>query len=211
MSAGGGAACRQRAGDPELRRAQLEVRRREPLLLRRMGQQELVERPLAGAAPAHRPDADRRRDRLRDRDGARARRASLPRDRAPDAARDDVPLHDPLAGAVRAARRAGRPEHLRRRDRARLLHAADPLPQHPDRPARGPARGARRRRRDGHDAPPGAAARRAAARAAGDRRRPADRRRDDHRARDDRLSDLPARARRADPRARSARARSRPS
>ena len=37
-----------------------------------------------------------------------------------------------------------------RRGGARLLHAADPVPQHAHRPARGPERGPRRRPRDGH-------------------------------------------------------------
>ena len=52
--------------------------------------------------------ADRRRDRLRDLDGAGAVRAPPPLGRTADVARHDVPLHDPLAGAVRAARGAGR-------------------------------------------------------------------------------------------------------
>ena len=71
-------------------------------------------------------------------------------------------------------------------DRARLLHAADPVSQHRHRSARGARRRARRRRGDGHVPPAGPAARRAAARAARDRCRPADRHRHDHRARHDR-------------------------
>ena len=58
-----------------------------------------------------------------------------------------------------------------RRDRAGLLHAADPVPQHAARPARGARRRARGRARDGPDPAPEPRAGRAAARAAGDRGR----------------------------------------
>src|SRR5690606_16853363 len=71
-----------------------------------------------------------------------------------------------------------RPDAHDRHDRARLLHAADPLPQHARRPLERARRGARRGARHGHDRPAAAVEGRAAARAAGDRRRPADRDRD---------------------------------
>ncbi len=78
------AARRGRAGDPELRRAELQLRSPQPPVLRELGQPQLGAGAVAGAAPARRARAGRRRDRLRDRDGARARRAPLRLARAPD-------------------------------------------------------------------------------------------------------------------------------
>ena len=47
-----------------------------------------------------------------------------------------VPVHDPEPRPVRAAGPDHRDQPHHRRDRARLLHAADPVPQHAHRPAR---------------------------------------------------------------------------
>ena len=81
--------------------------------------------------------ADRGRDRLCDLDGAGTARLPLPARRAAGDRVHLVPLHDPGAGAVRAAgagARAG-PESHDGGGRARRLHAADPVPQHPHRAA----------------------------------------------------------------------------
>ena len=84
-----------------------------------------------------------------------------------------LPLHDPEPGALPAARADHRSDRDDGGDRARLLHAADPLPQHRRGPARRSGGRARGGARDGVHAGADVPACRAAARRASDRRRPA--------------------------------------
>jgi len=91
---------------PELQRRQLELRGAEPSLLHRLGEAQLGSGALAGAQRPRRPHARRRRDRNSRSRWALRWRPSLPAARAADDPGDDVPLHDPLACSVRAARRA---------------------------------------------------------------------------------------------------------
>src|ERR1700730_14677758 len=53
-------ACGSRPGDPELRCRELQVRRSQLLLLRRLVQAQLGSRAVAGAAPGHPVDGRRR-------------------------------------------------------------------------------------------------------------------------------------------------------
>ena len=129
-----------------------------------------------------------------------AARAPLPPRRAAGRDRLGGDLHDPEPRALPAARPRHRADRDDGRDRARRLHAPDPLPQHPRRAPLGAARGARGGARDGPDPEPDALARRAAAGAAGDRRRAAHRGRLDDRARDRGRVRRLRRARRPDPR-----------
>ncbi len=159
----------------------------------------------ARARAAHRADRDRGRDRVRDRLPARAARAPLRRLEQPigvvSALLYTIPslalfqLLIPFTGS----RDDGR-------DRARRLHARDPVPEHrrracdsaPDEVLEA-ARGMGLTRRQIADAG------RAAARRAGDHRRPADRRRLDGLDRDDRRVPAARRARLPDlPRAQGA-------
>ena len=150
--------------------------------------------PLQEAADrAHRADADRRRDRLRDRVLARAARPPPALADPADHADHRHPLHAAERRRVLPAAAAHRPRQGDRADRARLLLAADHLPQRDHGPGRRPRRGARRRPRHGPDRAPAAVAGRAAARAAGDHGRAADRGHDHRRA--DRAG-LPGRRRR---------------
>ena len=87
-----------------------------------------------------------------------------------------LPLHDPEPRALPAARAVHRADGDDGRDRARLVHAADPLPEHARR-ASAPSRRTCSRRRAGMGLTrvPDLQAGRAAARAAGDHGRAADR------------------------------------
>ena len=113
-------------------------------------------------------------------------------------------LHDPEPGALPAPRPVDRP-HVTTVEIALVGYTlADPLPEHPRRPALGAARGAGGGARHGADVDPDALACRAAARAAGDRRRPPHRGRLHDRARDRRRIRRLAGSRRTDPAARCA-------
>ena len=95
-------------------------------------------------------------------------------------------VRHPEPGAVHPADADHRADRAHGRDRARELHAADPVPQHRGRHRRRARFRARVGDRDGLHPPPAALASRDPARAAGDRERAADRDGDDGRARADR-------------------------
>ena len=126
----------RRARDPELRaRRRLHPQQRQVLPA-------LVPRQLPAALPAARrrapeDDGDRDRHRLRHRVRRGADRPSPPPLRAAVRERRVALLHDPVDRVLPdhgADHRDRLDEH---RDRARLLHAPDPVPQHPDRAAGG--------------------------------------------------------------------------
>ena len=94
--------------------------------------------PALVAAP--RADGDRGRDRLRARVRARAARAPRTAGSSSRSGRLRTALHDPEPRALPAARAVHRAHPDDGRDRARRVHARDPLPEHPRR-----ACGARRR------------------------------------------------------------------
>ena len=150
------------SGDPELCAGQ-SVRGEQRHVLHGLGARALARHAGAGARAAHRAGADRGRDRLRDRVPARARRAPLPHPRRADRLLGRLPLHDPEPRALPAARSDHGADGADRGDRARLVHAAHPLPQHdgraPGRSRRGDRGGARLRLLAQADVP----ARRAAA------------------------------------------------
>ena len=91
-------------------------------------------------------DPDRGRHRLRDRLRGRGFRTAVPLRRAPVQPVQRAPLHDPEHRALPGARALHGTDRDDGRDRARRLHAADPLPQHAGRVPRragGRARGGR--------------------------------------------------------------------
>ena len=109
--------------------------------------EQLARRAAAGARRARQADRDRRRDRLRDR--ASSRRVVARRFRFVRAALRPLQrarLHDPEPRALPAARPVHGADRDDGRDRARRLHAPDPVPQHPRRPARRARRTCSRRR-----------------------------------------------------------------
>ena len=83
---------------------------------------------------------------------ARAGRPPLPRARRADRLLGRLPLHDPEPRALPAARAVHGHHRADRRDRARLVHAARPLPQH-DRGAARRSRGGDRGRRAARASP----------------------------------------------------------
>ena len=158
---------RVRPGDPELRARQL-VRGEQRLVLHRLGEGALARHAVAGARPAHRARAARRRDRLRNRVRARALRPSLPRARRADRLLGRLPLHDSEPRALPAAGPVHRADGADGGDRARVVHAARSLPEHDGGAARRARGGDRVGARLGLHATADVPARRAAARDADD-------------------------------------------
>ena len=108
----------------------------------------------AGPRRAHRADGDRgRRSASRSRSAPRCSRTACGYSSGPSRVASAVDLHDPEPRALPAARPHHRADGDDGRDRARRLHAPDPLPEHPRRAAFGAAGCARGRARDGPDAP----------------------------------------------------------
>src|SRR6266511_555242 len=215
----------QSAGDSELRRAPrrlARVHRSQRHVLLGLGEGPLGGHPPTAFARASRAHGYRRRHRVRDRVRGRAARTqkALVRDAFQHVL--GLPLHDSEPRSLPVARPVHRADHGDDRDRARWLHPADPVPQHPRGTARRACGRPRGRARNGPDGSPGSAADRPPARTprdlgrsadrGGDNHQPCDRRRVHHTARPrptdllrarDRLHDRVRRNRRAGDRARN--------
>ena len=167
---------------PELRRwRQPDVRRGERAVLRDLVLRQLQLALRAAPDRAHRADRHRRRHRDGDRvRGGAARATSYGWFETPFSLFAAFLYTIPSAGVLRAHGAGHRHQPVHRRDRAGLLHAAHPVPQHPHRAARAcrPTR-SRPRRRWGSPAARRLLAGRAAAGPAGDHGRAPDRHRDD--------------------------------
>src|SRR4051794_1271089 len=194
---GHGAGGPERAGDPELRaRRRLHPQQRQ--VLRAVVHRQLQRALPAARRRAHQDDGDRDRDRLLHRVRRGADRAPPPQVRAAVRERRVALLHDPLDRVLPDHGPDHRNRPAQHRDRARLVHAADPVPQHPDGVARSARRGQGSGRGNGPHPKADPSARGAAACGAGDHGGPARRDRHDDLARNGRRLHHAARARRAD-------------
>src|SRR5918911_3618352 len=120
-----GSSVRQRGPrHPELRRRRRQVRARQRVFLLALVHAALGRHLRPSPGPAHRADADRGWDWLRDR--LRAGPARLPGARAgvTDRGHLELPLHDPQPGPVPDPRAVHRADAPHGRNRSRLLHAA---------------------------------------------------------------------------------------